>query len=147
MQERRQTDRANLFWEQTLSALSGNLSLKQLIEVLDAQEWSYAFLLAVSLGDQSLVLLHVGPDCARALELSDPTTHQLPPRHLSTFQEGCSEAMQTGRAVRREGQLRLADGRRELFRVIFIPVELHEATPGSVAFGTFNCRRTEVEKG
>jgi CheY-like chemotaxis protein len=145
MQERRQTDRANSFWEQTLSALSRNLSLKQLIEMLDAEEWSYAFLLAVNPAAQSPKLLHVGPDCARTLELATPTTHTLPARHVDLFQEGCVAAIQSGRPERREGQNRLADGRQEFFRVIFIPLELRDVSQGSVAFGTFNCRRTGAE--
>jgi len=144
MDIRRQTDRAHVYWTQTLSQLSRNIALKQLASILDTEEWSYGFLSSIHPVEKSPLLLRCGPDCARALGIQGVKPPQLPDRYIDSFKQGCVEACATGIAVRQEGDLILDDGQRELFRAIFIPVELREETPLVVAFGTFNCKRTQL---
>jgi hypothetical protein len=144
--ERRQSERALAAWEATLSELGRSPTLAELFATVDTEEWSYGFVLAVDTVAEVSSLLTYGSNFARLLGIPPKgmpfvrMTRQLPRPYSAIFLRGCTEACQAKSPVHSEGEVQREDGRKELYRAVFIPVEPEGDTPMRYAFGRFNSR-------
>ncbi|MBV9824904.1 MAG: hypothetical protein JO001_04365 [Alphaproteobacteria bacterium] len=144
--ERRQSERTLVAWEQKLATLGRSPTLPELFAAVDTDEWSYGFVVAVDPMVEVSSLLVYGADFARLLDMPKKNlpfvrmSRQLPARYTDLFMRGCTQACHQEAPERVEGEVEREDGRRELFRAIFIPVEPEENSPMRYAFGTFSSR-------
>ena len=151
--KRRQSELALVAWENTLAQLGRSPTLDELFAAIDTEEWSYGFIVAVDPDVEISSLLSYGSNFARLLDMPErgmpfvKMTRQLPPRYGEIFLRGCTEAYRSNMAAQLEGTVEREDGRRELFRVVFIPVERQSDTAMRLAIGRFNCRIAEPEGG
>jgi hypothetical protein len=144
--ERRETERAILYWEQRAAEYGCNrltLSAFELDEMLSDQG-NNRFIIAVDRVVDNYVLLTYGERFARLLGVAANSAadfqlvHQVPARFLPAFIEGCRDATPHGAPVRIEGRLRRRGGRRELYRAVFMPLG------AKLVFGAFNSRVIRV---
>jgi hypothetical protein len=148
--ERRQSERALVAWEATLSELGRNPTLPELFAALDTEEWSYGFVVAVDPVVEVSSLLTYGVNFARLLDMPPKgmpfikITRQLPPEYSGIFLRGCIDACSRGAPVHAEGEIEREDGRKELFRAVFIPIGPKEDMLARYAFGRFNSRQAEL---
>jgi hypothetical protein len=88
-----------------------------------------------------------GSNAARLLELSDaplkyaPMFRRMPRRFLEIFTRGCGDAISSGSPVRLEGAIERNDGRRELYRTVFMPIG------ANLVFGAYNSLVTKPRSG
>jgi hypothetical protein len=68
---------------------------------------------------------------------------QLPARYVPVFIKGCINATLHCELVRMQGAVDCEDGRQELYRAAFIPLDLKPDGQQRLAFGAFNCRLVE----
>ena len=72
-----------------------------------------------------------------------PMVQQLPARYVPVFIKGCINATLRCEPVRMQGAVDCEDGRQELYRAAFIPLDLKPDRLQRLAFGAFNCRLVE----
>jgi hypothetical protein len=148
--ERRQSERALVAWEDKLSLLGRSPTLPELFSWVDTEEWSHGFVVAVDTIIEVSSLLVYGADFARLLDMPGKgmpfvkMTRQLPPRYSQIFLDGCTDACSNNESTRVEGEVQRDDGRTELFRAVFIPIEPEGDAPMRFAFGTFSSKIAEM---
>ena len=144
--ERRQSERALVAWERKLTDLGRSPTLLELFAAVDTEEWSHGFVVAVDPIVEVSSLLVYGADFARLLDMPKKNlpfvrmSRQLPARYTEIFLKGCTQACNQNGPERVEGEVARVDGRLELFRAVFIPIEPEENSPMRYAFGTFSSR-------
>ncbi|HTQ33488.1 MAG TPA: hypothetical protein VMI30_04910 [Stellaceae bacterium] len=143
--ERRESERAIRYWEKKVETLGSNATIAALdLAEINTPDWSHRFVIAVDPVVENSSLLLYGSDFAKLLDLPEKGTPHVPmvrqlPRHLSeVFMQGCGDAHNTRQAVRMEGEVARPDGKRELYRAVFIPVGVKENSLTHLAFGAFN---------
>jgi len=147
---RRQSELALAAWEQKFANLGRSPTLAELFAEIDTEEWSYGFVLAVDPQIDASSLLDYGANFARLLELPPKPrpfvriTRQLPTRYADIFLRGCTAADKKSAPVHAEGEVTREDGRRELYRAVFIPVQPDPDIQTRFAFGRFNSRVVEA---
>src|SRR3954454_18118287 len=83
--ERRESERALVAWEATLTELGRHPTLQEIFAAVDTEEWSYGFVVAVDSIVEVSSLLTYGANFARLLEMPPKgipfvrMTRQLPP--------------------------------------------------------------------
>jgi hypothetical protein len=147
---RREAERLMLYWEKKLEELGGVVTISGLdLAMADSRDWSNRFLISVDPVVERSALMLYGPKFAQLLSLPErprmdlPMMRQLPRRYVDMFLRGCAEAQQEMAPVRVEGELERADGRKEQYRAIFIPVGVKPNSLTCFAFGAFNNRLVE----
>jgi hypothetical protein len=138
--ERRQSERAIAYWEQKAGEFGSRPTLTQLDpgEGIEDDSWSHRFVIAPDRIPEISTFLMCGSSAARLLELSDgPLEYTLlfrkmPRKFLEIFAWGCNTAAASGSPTRLAGAVNREDGRRELYRAVFIPVGVN------LVFGAFN---------
>lgn len=147
--ERRQSERALVAWEAKLSELGRNPSLTELFATVDTEEWSYGFVVAVDPVAEVSSILTYGSHFARLLGLPPKgvpfvrMSRQLPRPYPDIFLQGCTQACDRKEPVHSEGEVEREDGKRELYRAVFIPIEHETDSLARYAFGRFNSRVIE----
>jgi len=145
--DRREGERAVVYWEIRLAELSDDLTIAALdLGSTDRRDWSNRFLIAVDPVLERSSLLLYGPNFARLLHLPEqarpdmPMLRQLPQRYAELFLRGCTQAPKEMAPVHLEGEVERYDGRIEQYRAVFIPVGVKPDLLTSFAFGAFNSR-------
>jgi hypothetical protein len=147
--ERRQSERAVAYWEQKAAQFGSRPTLIQLEpgEGIEDGNWSHRFVIAPDRVPKASTFLMCGSSAARLLELSEgPLQYelmfrQMPRKFLQIFTWGCNNALESGSPTRLAGALDREDGRRELYRAVFIPVGLN------LVFGAFNSTLSKPQGG
>ena len=141
LSDRREGDRALRFWrERETHGSRGGINL----DIVLPDAWAHCFVLLPKPDIEQSVLLAYGKDFARAFGLPIeavppvPIAGRLPRPIMEIFLRGCTDAQQRNAAVRPEGEIEREDGRRELYRAVFIPI--HEGDRALRVFGSFNSR-------
>jgi len=147
IRERRELERAIAYWEQKVTRWGPRPKLMRLDSAeMSTEEWAYRFIIAVDSIVDNYALLFYGPKFAALLDLPAkpdhciPMVEQLPARYVPLFTKGCCDATSLGVPVRIEGAVAREDGRRELYRAVFIASGVKPNGPMQLAFGAFNCR-------
>jgi hypothetical protein len=138
--ERRQTERAVAYWEQKARESRSGLTLTRLDpgQAINTPDWDHRFIIAPDRLAEVSTLLMCGSNVARSLELSEgPLKYstmfrQVPKRFRELFTRGCASAAASGSPARIAGAIEGEDGRRELYRTVFMPVGVN------LVFGAFN---------
>ncbi len=138
--ERRQSERAVDYWEQKAREFNSRPTLTQLdpCQTSGAAEWDYRFIIAPDRLAEVSTFLMCGSNVARLLELSeDPLKYsvmfrQIPKRFWELFAQGCVRAVASACPARMAGEIKREDGRRELYRTVFLPVG------ANLVFGSFS---------
>jgi hypothetical protein len=110
-----------------------------------ASDWSYRFLIAGDKVVADAVFLVYGTRFARLLDLPAKPLHhlpvlkQVPTRYQTLFGDGYSKAMMERAPARFSGAVSRCDGKMELYRAAFMPVQGARAST-CLVLGTFNCR-------
>jgi hypothetical protein len=145
--ERRETERAILYWEQERRRLGCALTWMTLnFAELATEMWAHRFLMSINAITGDCVFLFYGARFAALMglpETADPfvtISEQLPQRYIPLFTEGSINAIEQGVPVLMEGEVIREDRRQELYRSVFIPLSAKSDTPRRLAFGAFNCR-------
>jgi len=128
--ERRQSERAVAYWTQKTREYNSRPTLTQLdpSSAIDAAEWGHRFIIAPDRLAEVSTFLACGATVARLLELSKAPLQysvmfrQMPNRFRDVFNEGCAYAAASGSPARMAGAIEREDGRRELYRTVFLPV-------------------------
>jgi len=121
-------------------------SLTELFATVDTEEWSYGFVVAVDPVAEVSSILTYGSNFAELLGLPPKgvpfvrMSRQLPRPYPEIFLQGCTEACDTKEPVHSEGEVEREDGRHELYRAVFIPIEHETDSLARYAFGRFNSR-------
>ena len=140
--ERRATERAIKVWQQRIEQF-GYPPLKPTdleFDDLIADGGENRFIISVDRTADDHVLLTYGSNFARLLGLHTDQgpnirlIHEIPERLLPTFVQGCRDAGRDQPPVRIEGKMDLDDGRRQLYRAVFMPIGVN------LVFGAFNSR-------
>jgi hypothetical protein len=143
--ERRQAERAITYWRQKAAEVRARPTLTQLDpgETIDSESWAHRFVIAPDRVAEVSTFLMCGSNAARQLELSDAPLkyalmfRKMPRRFLEIFTRGCSDAISSGSPIRLEGAIERDEGRRELYRTVFMPIG------ANLVFGAYNSRVTE----
>jgi len=143
--ERRQAERAMAYWQQKAAEVRARPTLTQLDpgEAIDGESWAHRFVIAPDRVAEVSTFLMCGSNAARLLELSDAPLkyalmfRKMPRRFLEIFTRGCSDAISAGAPARLEGAIEQDDGRRELYRTVFMPIG------ANLVFGAYNSLLTE----
>jgi hypothetical protein len=138
--ERRQSERAVAYWEQKAAEFASRPTLTRLglVESMDDENWAHRFVIAPDRLSEVSTFLSWGSNLARLLAVSeDPLKYTLMFRHIPNrfrglFTKGCADATSSGSPVRMEGTIERQDGRRDLYRAVFMPVG------ANLVFGAFN---------
>ena len=145
--ERRELEQVIADWESEAKRLGHHPTLMTLNTTqMIGERWAYRFVIAVSPVPEQCVLIFYGYKFAALLDLpvkpihSIPMIHQLPRRFVPLFSKGCADAITPGVPVRMEGEIKRQDGRRELYRALFINFRNKPDGRSSLALGTFNFR-------
>jgi hypothetical protein len=149
--ERRELERAITSWEQEAILLGRQPTLMTLDpDEIIGEKWSYRFIVAaVDPLVENWTLLFYGDKFAALLGLpakpnqSIPMIQQLPPRFVPVFTKGCTAANSLGVPVRMQGAVEREDGRRELYRAVFIGFRVKPNGSLPLAFGSLNYRVTD----
>jgi hypothetical protein len=145
--ERRETERAIKFWEQWTAQFTGRppaVTAPGLDEMLN-DGGANRFIIAADPAVEKYLLLSYGSNFARLLGLPAAAApgitliQQLPERLLPIFTRGRSDAALYGGPLRMEGAIEREDGRRDLYRAVFMPIGLN------LVFGAFNSRVGKAE--
>jgi hypothetical protein len=147
--ERRQAERAITYWEQKAAEVRARPTLTQLDpgETIDCESWAHRFVIAPDHIAEVSTFLMCGSNAARLLELSDAPLkyavmfRKMPRRFLEIFTRGCGDAISAGAPARLEGAIERDDGRRELYRSVFMPIGVN------LVFGAYNSLMTETLNG
>jgi hypothetical protein len=143
--ERREAERAIAYWERKSRQLGAAPTMNTLgVGAIHTEDWAHRFVIAIDpiVADSSLLMY--GANFARLVNLPAksvpyvPMALQLPNRLSKVFTRGCDQARLEKAPVRLEGEIDLADGRRELYRAAFIPVGFSALFPAPFTFGAFN---------
>jgi hypothetical protein len=149
--ERRETERAILYWEQETRRLASALTWITLnFAEMATEMWAYRFIVSVDAAAGDGAFLFYGAKFAAMMRLPDkadpslPLKGQLPDRYASVFAKGLLDAVERGVPVRMEGEVIRGDGRQELYRSVFIPLSAKSDGRQRLAFGAFNCRVAQI---
>ena len=109
------------------------------------RDWSHRFLICAERSTENAAFVAYGTQFARLLNLPDtvtaivPLDQQIPERYRPLFAEGCSNALTKQMPARFSGAFE-NDFTAELFRAVFLPIQLHASWSKWLVFGSFNCR-------
>ena len=143
--KRRDVDRAIEHW---LRHASGDGPVPRLPDFDFASikdDWSHRFLICAEQSAENAAFVAYGTQFAMLLDLPDtvtaivPLDRQIPERYRSLFAEGCSNALTKQVPARFSGAFE-NDFTAELFRAVFLPIQLHASWSKWLVFGSFNCR-------
>jgi hypothetical protein len=148
--ERRELERAITSWEQE-TMLRGHPPTLMTLDPYEmtSEKWAYRFIIAVDPVVENWALLFYGDKFAALLGLpakvdhSTPMIQQLPARFVPVFTKGCTDATSLGVPVRLQGAVERQDGRRELYRAVFIGFRVKPNGLLPLAFGSLNYRVTD----
>jgi hypothetical protein len=116
-------------------------------ETIDRESWAHRFVIAPDQVAEVSTFLMCGSNAARLLELCDAPLkyavmfRKMPRRFLDVFARGCEDAIAAGAPARLEGAIEQDDGRRELYRTVFLPIG------ANLVFGAYNSLVTEPRSG
>jgi hypothetical protein len=151
--ERRELERAIAHWEQQVVRSRRRPALMKLDRAeMSTDEWAYRFIIAVDSIVDNYALLYYGRKFAALLDLPAkpdhyvPMVQQLPARYVPVFTKGSCDATSLGIPARVEGAVVREDGRRELYRAVFIGLGVKPNSLTQLVFGAFNCRVTDRQK-
>jgi hypothetical protein len=143
--ERRESERAIVYWEKKIEKLGRNATVAALdLVAMNTPDWAHRFIIAVDPIVENSSLLLYGTDFAKLLDLPPKGTPHVPmvrqlPRHLSRmFMQGCGDAHSQRSPIRLEGEAPRIDGKTELYRAAFIPIGVKEHSLTHLAFGAYN---------
>jgi hypothetical protein len=108
-------------------------------------DWSHRFLICAERSAENAAFVAYGTQFARLLDLPDavtavvPLDQQIPARYRPLFTEGCSNALTHQVPARFSGAFEHYFTA-ELFRAVFLPIQLHASWSKWLVFGSFNCR-------
>ncbi|MBV8774274.1 MAG: hypothetical protein JO166_18350 [Deltaproteobacteria bacterium] len=108
-------------------------------------DWSHRFLICTDQNVQDAAFVAYGTSLAALLGLPEkattiiPLNQQIAERYRALFAEGCSNAFTKKTPVRLSGAFE-SDFTAELFRAVFLPIQLHASWSKWLVFGSFNCR-------
>ena len=147
--ERREAERAIVYWEDKVDAHGPNATVAVLdLAAIDSTDWSNRFIVAVDQRIERSTLLLYGSKFARLLDLPPkarldlPLIRQLPKDLAALFLLGCADAQMQMAPVRLEGEIDRGDQGVEQYRAVFIPVGVRPNSLTHFAFGAFNSRTT-----
>jgi hypothetical protein len=146
--EKRQGERLIKYWEEKIAQYNTGAQVRSLAHDLAAmhtEDWAHRFVVATDLAFEDISLLLYGSNIAKLLDVPPERTQGQAPairhsRFFEAFQRGCVDAVKRNGPVRLEGVLEWEDGRQELFRCAFIPIEAEEGATVRLVLGAFNCR-------
>jgi len=107
-------------------------------------DWAHRFLICTDQQLENAAFVAYGASFAQLLELPEqvtevvPLRQQIPQRYLPVFVEGCGNAIKQLPA-RLSGSF-VHDFTVELYRAVFLPIQLHQSWSKWLLFGSFNCR-------
>jgi hypothetical protein len=108
-------------------------------------DWSHRFLICTDQNVESAAFLAYGTKFARLLDLPEtvraivPLNQQIPERYRPLFSEGSSNALTKQEPARVSGSFE-HDFTAELFRAVFLPIQMHRSWSKWLVFGSFNYR-------
>jgi hypothetical protein len=147
--ERREAERAIVYWEDKVDAHGPNATVAVLdLAAIDSTDWSNRFIVAVDQRIERSTLLLYGSKFAGLLDLPPkarldlPLIRQLPKDLAALFLLGCADAQMQMAPVRLEGEIDRGDHGVEQYRAVFIPVGVRPNSLTHFAFGAFNSRTT-----
>jgi hypothetical protein len=150
--ERREAERAIVDWEQETRRLGRALAWMMLdVSEMTSEKWSHRFIMAVGPAIQDCAFLFYGAKFAALMGLpakadfSVPVMEQLPAGYLPVFTKGSMDATLQGIPIRMQGAVDREDGRKELYRTVFIPLSVKPNDQQRLAIGAFNCRVAETQ--
>jgi hypothetical protein len=123
--------------------------LQEAFAAIDTEEWSYGFVVAVDPVVEVSSLLTYGTNFARLLDMPPKgvpfvkMARQLPREYADTFLRACTDACRRNEPVHVEGEVERENGRRDLYRAVFIPIEPEGEALMRYAFGRFNSRAAD----
>ena len=109
-------------------------------------DWSHRFLICADRSAENAAFVAYGTQFAKLLDLPDtvtaivPLNQQIPERYRPLFTEGCSNALTKQVPARFSGAFE-NDFTAELFRAVFLPIQLHASWSKWLVFGSFNSRK------
>ena len=112
-----------------------------------SEKWAHRFIVSMDPIVENWALLFYGDKFAALIGLPKkrdigliPLAQRLPARFLPVFIKGCTDTTSLGVPIPMEGAIEREDGRRELYRAVFITLRVRPHGLTRLAFGTFNCR-------
>ena len=108
-------------------------------------DWSHRFLICADQKVEDAAFVAYGAKFAALLGLPEkitaivPLCQQIPERYCPLFAEGCASALTKEAPARLSGTFE-SDFIGELFRAVFLPIQLHPSWSKWLIFGSFNCR-------
>ena len=109
-------------------------------------DWGHRFLICAEQSAENAAFVAYGTQFARLLDLPDTVAaivrldQQIPERYRPLFSEGCSSALTKRTPARFSGAFE-NDFTAELFRAVFLPIQLHASWSKWLVFGSFNSRK------
>jgi hypothetical protein len=147
--ERRQSERAVVYWDQKAAEFGSRPTLTRLEPGanIDDGDWPHRFVIAPDRLRELSSFLMCGSSAARLLELADGPVEsplmfrKMPRKYLQIFTWGCNKATASGLPTRLAGAVDRGGGRRQLYRAVFIPVGVN------LVFGAFGSTLKERQSG
>ena len=144
--EHREIERAITYWKKKAKQSWQSPTLMTLdVAEMNTDDWAYRFILGIDSLVTNDVMLIYGRKLAKLLDLPAkpfldiPIIEQLPQRFVPLFVRGCSHASAAlGVPMRMKGAVTREDGRRELYRAVFIGFGIKPGSLTRLAFGAFN---------
>jgi hypothetical protein len=150
--ERRDVRRALDHWLRQISAESPIPLLKVFDFSSIKDDWNYRFLICTDQHVEKAAFVAYGTNFAKLLGLPERVTgitclaEQIPERYQELFAEGCSRATAKRAPARFSGEFE-NDFTVELYRAVFLPIQLHPSWSKWLIFGSFNsCTTLSVDK-
>lgn len=144
-QDRRDVKRAIEHWLRHASQHGGVPLLEAFDLVSIKSDWSHRFLICADQNIEDAAFVAYGAKFAALLGLPEqvtaisPLCRQIPERYCALFAEGCTNALTKQAPARLSGTFE-SDFTAELFRAVFLPIQLHPSWSKWLIFGSFNCR-------
>jgi hypothetical protein len=150
--ERREAERAIVDWEQETRRLGRALAWMTLnASEMTSEKWSHRFIMAMGPAIKGCAFLFYGAKFGALMGLPEkadysvPMVEQLPARYLPVFTKGSMDATLQGIPIRMQGAVDREDGRKELYRTVFIPLSVKPNDQQRLAFGAFNYRVADTQ--
>jgi len=108
-------------------------------------DWGQRFLICTDQDFENAAFVAYGTKFAKLLDMPEtvtaivPLNRQIPERYRALFVEGCSNALSKRMPARFSGSFEHYVTV-ELFRAVFLPIQLHPNWSKWLIFGSFNCR-------
>jgi hypothetical protein len=150
--ERRVSEQLITDWEEETRRLGHALAFMKLdTPAMRGPKWAHRFIIAINPVVEQSSLLFYGHGFASLLGLPEtpdksvPIPAQLPARYVAVFTRGCIASSVSGAPIRMQGAVERDDGKRELYRAVFIRLRLDARLRQPLALGAFNCREVVDE--